>query len=207
MRLSASRYPAIIISASGMATGGRVLHHLKAAAPDERNAVVFAGLPGRRQPRRAPGGRRTRGQDPWRDGAGARRGAAPAGLLGPRRPRRTAGLAAPPEARRRSQTFVVHGEPDAADTLRVAIQNELGWAVRVPEFGEQCRALTVKPAPALHGTASTTLPTARPCSTSSCACAICASGRRCAIACCSAPCSSRRVRTRTACSRSVSFRL
>jgi metallo-beta-lactamase family protein len=35
------------------------------------------------------------------------------------------------------QTFVVHGEPDAADSLRVAVQNELGWRVRVPEFGEQ----------------------------------------------------------------------
>ena len=44
MRLSASRYPAIIISASGMATGGRVLHHLKVRAPDERNAVVFPGF-------------------------------------------------------------------------------------------------------------------------------------------------------------------
>ena len=31
------------------------------------------------------------------------------------------------------QTYVVHGEPDAADTLRARIQNELGWAVRVPQ--------------------------------------------------------------------------
>ena len=35
--------PAIIVSASGMATGGRVLHHLKAFAPDERNLILFAG--------------------------------------------------------------------------------------------------------------------------------------------------------------------
>ena len=35
--------PAIVISASGMATGGRVLHHLKAALPDARNTVLFAG--------------------------------------------------------------------------------------------------------------------------------------------------------------------
>ena len=34
------------------------------------------------------------------------------------------------------QTWVVHGEPDAADGLRVAVQRELGWAVRVPHFGQ-----------------------------------------------------------------------
>src|SRR5207253_2236862 len=42
--LNQLRYPGIIISASGMATGGRVVHHLKAFAPDARNAVVFAGF-------------------------------------------------------------------------------------------------------------------------------------------------------------------
>ena len=35
--------PAIVISSSGMATGGRVLHHLKAALPDPRNTVLFVG--------------------------------------------------------------------------------------------------------------------------------------------------------------------
>lgn len=42
--LVAQRKPAVIVSASGMATGGRVLHHLKALAPDRRNAIVFAGF-------------------------------------------------------------------------------------------------------------------------------------------------------------------
>ena len=41
--LSARRGPMVIISASGMATGGRVLHHLKALAPDRRNTIIFAG--------------------------------------------------------------------------------------------------------------------------------------------------------------------
>ncbi len=36
--------PAIVISSSGMATGGRVLHHLKAALPDSRNTVLFVGF-------------------------------------------------------------------------------------------------------------------------------------------------------------------
>jgi len=35
-----------------------------------------------------------------------------------------------------SQTFVVHGEPQAADALRSRIQDELGWQVRVPQHGE-----------------------------------------------------------------------
>ena len=42
-QLTQSKMPAIIISSSGMATGGRVLHHLKAALPDSRNAVIFVG--------------------------------------------------------------------------------------------------------------------------------------------------------------------
>jgi metallo-beta-lactamase family protein len=41
--LTASRRPAIVIASSGMATGGRVLHHLKAALPDSRNTVMFVG--------------------------------------------------------------------------------------------------------------------------------------------------------------------
>ena len=42
-QLTASKMPSIVISASGMAEGGRVLHHLKAALPDARNTVLFAG--------------------------------------------------------------------------------------------------------------------------------------------------------------------
>jgi metallo-beta-lactamase family protein len=136
MRLSASRYPAIIISASGMATGGRVLHHLKVRAPDERNAVVFPGFQvgGSRGARLVAGEREVkihgemvpvRAEVRHLQGFSghADRGELLAWLRHLKRP---------PQ-----RTFVVHGEPDAADTLRVAIQNELGWSVRVPEYGEQ----------------------------------------------------------------------
>ena len=51
-RLSGSREPKVIIAASGMATGGRVVHHLAAFLPDERSSVVLVGY-------QAPG---TRGQ-------------------------------------------------------------------------------------------------------------------------------------------------
>ncbi len=42
IKLDAVRYPGIIISASGMASGGRVLHHLKTLLPNHRNSVIFA---------------------------------------------------------------------------------------------------------------------------------------------------------------------
>ena len=65
--LTASKMPAIVISSSGMATGGRVLHHLKAALPDPRNTVLFVGFPGRRHARTPAGRRRAGGQDPRAD--------------------------------------------------------------------------------------------------------------------------------------------
>ena len=43
-RLALSRWPRVVISSSGMATGGRVLHHLKVMAPNPRNHIVFAGF-------------------------------------------------------------------------------------------------------------------------------------------------------------------
>ena len=43
-RWSSAQGPAIVISASGMATGGRVLHHLAKALPDPRNTVLFVGF-------------------------------------------------------------------------------------------------------------------------------------------------------------------
>ena len=133
-RLSRLRYPAVIISASGMATGGRVLHHLKALAPDARNHIVFAGF-------QVAGSR----------GAHLVAGATAVKIHGEYVPVRAAvshmegfsghadsdelmawlrGFRAPPR-----QTFVVHGDPEASDALRVRIQDELGWAVRVPAQG------------------------------------------------------------------------
>jgi metallo-beta-lactamase family protein len=133
-RLSRLRYPAVIISASGMATGGRVLHHLKALAPDARHHIVFAGF-------QVAGSR----------GARLVAGATEVKIHGEYVPVRAAvthlegfsghadrdelmawlrGFRTPPR-----QTFVVHGDPEASDTLRMRIQDELGWAVRVPAHG------------------------------------------------------------------------
>jgi metallo-beta-lactamase family protein len=135
VRLAAARYPAIVISASGMATGGRVLHHLKAMAPDARHALVFAGFQvgGSRGARLVAGEREVKIHgEIWPVRAEVHQLQGYSGhadrneLLGWMRH-----LRRPPQ-----QTFVVHGEPDAADALRSAIQDQLGWRVRVPQHGE-----------------------------------------------------------------------
>lgn len=133
--LSSSQMPMILISASGMATGGRVLHHLKAFAPDYRNTVLFTGY-------QAPGTR----------GASILGGAAAVKIHGEYVPiRAEVGLVESLSAHadyteildwlRRCPkppltTFVTHGEPEAADALRFRIEHELGWSCRVPEYRE-----------------------------------------------------------------------
>ncbi len=128
--------PAILISASGMATGGRVLHHIKAFAPDSRNTILFVGF--------QAGGTR---------GAAMVNGAESVKIHGEYVPVRAEVVllenlsahadyaemmgwlkhfGAPPR-----KTFITHGEPDAADTLRHRIEEQLGWRCRVPEYREQ----------------------------------------------------------------------
>ena len=134
-RLAASRYPSVIISASGMATGGRVLFHLKALAPDERNHIVFAGFQvgGSRGAHLVAGDKTVKIHGeyiPVRAPVSALEGFsghADADEL-------LAWMRQLPSAPQ--QTFVVHGEPDAADTLRLRIKDELGWPARVPQWGE-----------------------------------------------------------------------
>jgi len=131
--LDTDRTPKIIISASGMATGGRVLHHLKFYAPDPRNTILFAGF--------QAGG--TRGQ-------AMTNGAESVKIHGAQVPVRAEVanlhmLSAHADAdeimawlrnfqRAPKQTFITHGEPAAADALRHRIEEELGWACAVPEY-------------------------------------------------------------------------
>jgi metallo-beta-lactamase family protein len=135
MRLAGARYPCVIISASGMATGGRVLHHLKVMAPEPRHTLLFAGFQvgGSRGARLVAGEREVKVHGEWvpvraevQQLEGFSGHADRGELLDWLR-----ALRQPPE-----QTFVVHGEPDAADALRAAIQQQLGWRVRVPGFAE-----------------------------------------------------------------------
>ncbi len=128
--------PAIILSASGMATGGRVLHHLEVFAPDARNTILFTGY--------QAGG--TRGADMV---AGAKQIKMHGGVVPIRAEVLNLGMLSahadadeiiawlrnfktPPKT-----TFVIHGEPTGADGLRRRIERDLGWSVRVPGYRDE----------------------------------------------------------------------
>ena len=134
--LDVNGHPKVIISASGMATGGRILHHLKTYAPDPRSAIVFVGFQ-----------------------AGGTRGAA---LISGARTTKIHGdyfsvraqikhlqmlsahadsdelltwlgqFKAPPK-----RTFITHGELSASDALRHRIEEELKWDCIVPEYRDE----------------------------------------------------------------------
>jgi len=126
--------PKVILAASGMATGGRVLHHLAQYLGDHRHMVVLTGYqaPGTRGATLAAGGSHLRlhGQDhPVRAEVVQLQSAsahADAGQL-------VAWLRAMPS--RPEQVFVVHGDPSASDALRLRIDRELRWRATVPEHG------------------------------------------------------------------------
>jgi metallo-beta-lactamase family protein len=128
--------PKVIVSASGMATGGRVLHHLKHYAPDARSTILFAGF--------QAGGTR---------GAAMVAGAEQIKIHGQYVPVRATvknldmlsahgdadeimrwlkGFKATPRT-----TFITHGEPAASDALRHRIEEELGWPCVVAEHGQR----------------------------------------------------------------------
>jgi len=134
--LTASPMPKVIISASGMATGGRVLHHLKQYAPDPRSAILFTGFQ-----------------------AGGTRGAA---MVAGVESVKVHGAYVPVRAEvknldmlsayadsdelirwlrgfksRPRRTFVTHGEPGASDAFRHRIEEELGCDCTVPEHGQR----------------------------------------------------------------------
>jgi metallo-beta-lactamase family protein len=132
-RLNTRSGPMIILAASGMATGGRVVHHLKAFAPDARNSILFAGF-------QAAGTR----------GAAIVNGATSVKIHGDYVPVRaevqvlsnlsahadyaetlrwSEGFEAAPK-----QTFITHGEPVAADALRHRIEEAKHWQCTVPDY-------------------------------------------------------------------------
>lgn len=131
--LNSLRYPCIIISASGMATGGRVLHHLKYRLPDPRNTVLFVGFQanGTRGQLLKDGAREIKihgEQVPVRAQIRAMesfsRHADSTEIL-----RWLGSLRVPPKL-----TCVVHGEPESSATLAKEIRKKLRWKVRVPEY-------------------------------------------------------------------------
>ncbi|MDR3370864.1 MBL fold metallo-hydrolase [Rhodoferax sp.] len=131
----ASRHgPMVILSASGMATGGRVLHHLAHYAGDHRNMIILTGFqaPGTRGASFASGAKivRIHGRDVEVNAEVVQLQSASAHadanqLL--------AWLRTIPQAP--DQVYVVHGEAGPADNLRGRIERELGWRALVPEAG------------------------------------------------------------------------
>lgn len=132
-RLNALRVPAVIVSASGMATGGRVVHHLKAFAPDARNTILLAGYQaaGTRGAALAAGAREIKIHGEY---VPVRAEVATLGALSAHADRDgllqwIARLPQPPRT-----VFLVHGEPVAADSLRLAIEERHpGWGCQVAE--------------------------------------------------------------------------
>jgi len=127
------QWPAVIIAGSGMAAGGRVLHHLECFGPDPRSTILFTGF--------QAGGTR---------GAAMAAGAREVKIHGAYVPVRAEvrmldslsahadrdeliawlrGFEQPP-----GRIFLTHGEPEAADALRVRIAERLGWNAQVPEY-------------------------------------------------------------------------
>jgi metallo-beta-lactamase family protein len=134
--LSHSSMPKVIISASGMATGGRVLHHIKAYASDRRNSILFSGFQaaGTRGRDMVQGAREVKIHGQWIP-IHAEVGDLPmlsahadAGEI----VRWLGGVAQPPK-----RTFIVHGEPTASEALRVRIKRDLGWECTVPLQGQR----------------------------------------------------------------------
>ena len=132
--LAARHGPMVILSASGMATGGRVLHHLAHHAGNHRNMIILTGYqaPGTRGATLASGARSVRihGRDVevnaevvQLQSASAH---ADAGQL-------LQWLRTMPQSP--DQVYVVHGNPEASDALRGRIKRELGWRAMVPEHG------------------------------------------------------------------------
>jgi metallo-beta-lactamase family protein len=134
--IQASTAPAIVISSSGMATGGRVLWHLKAALPDPRNTVLFVGYQaeGTRGRRLLEGAKEIKlhGQFVPVNARVAAIDSMSAHADASEILRWLHGFTAPP-----TMTYIVHGEPDAQAALKARIDKELAWPVHVPEYKEE----------------------------------------------------------------------
>jgi len=135
-KINAAVMPSVIISSSGMVTGGRILHHLAQRLPDPKNLVLFIGF-------QAPGTR----------GFLIKNNAPEIKIFGDIVPVRAqvAALeqfsdhADPPELlqwlhtfrNQPAMTYLVHGEPDAAGQLRDLMKKKLGWTVEVAQYLEK----------------------------------------------------------------------
>lgn len=134
--LTANPLPKVILAGSGMATSGRVLHHLKSFGPDRRNTILLSGFQaaGTRGRSLAEGAKELKIHGQWvtiaaevssLDMLSAH---ADAGEI----LRWLSGFQRPP-----GKVFIVHGEPHAADALRMRITDRFGWPCVIPQMLER----------------------------------------------------------------------
>ena len=127
--------PMIIISASGMLTGGRILHHVETYGPDRRNAIILSGYQagGTRGASLAAGEKHLRiyGRDIKIEAEVIQLDELSAHADSNELIQWMKSAPAAP-----AMTYVTHGEPGASDALRARIKHELGWRARVPEHLE-----------------------------------------------------------------------
>jgi metallo-beta-lactamase family protein len=135
-RINDSKYPCMIVSSSGMVTGGRILHHLAQRLPEPRNTVIFIGF-------QAQGTR----------GFTIKSGAPEVKIFGEIVPihaqvaafEQFSDHADTPEllqwlhtfANKPGATYLVHGDPAASSQLRDTMTKELGWKVQVAQWMEK----------------------------------------------------------------------
>ena len=139
-QLNLSHGPMILLAASGMATGGRVVHHLKAFAPDPRNTILFTGF----QAGGTRGARLMQGAESIKIHGEYVPVRAEVKMLGNLSAHADAGeimawlrgFSQPPR-----RTFITHGEPEAADALRHRIEEELHWSCSIPDYLERAALL------------------------------------------------------------------
>ena len=134
-KLNDLRGPAIIISASGMATGGRILHHLKLRLPHARNTVIFVGYQavGTKGRRLVEGEPEVKIHGEW--------------IPVKAHVSQISGLSAHADAgeltvwlsRRESEpeaVYLIHGEYEAQQALAARLNKEFGWEPEIPELGD-----------------------------------------------------------------------
>src|ERR1700686_699807 len=132
-QINSVKTPCIIVSASGMVTGGRVMHHLAQRLPDPRNAVILAGFQAQGTRGRAlqEGAKTLRlyGQEVAVNAEIVELGQFSAHAGKSELLRWLRGFPTPPK-----QTYLVHGEPAAAQSLQGSIQQQLKWNASVARY-------------------------------------------------------------------------
>ncbi len=128
--------PGIIISASGMATGGRILHHLKLRLPDARNTVIFVGYQaqGTKGRRLIEGEEEVKIHGQW---IPVKAHISSLGTFSAHADAQELLVWLGKRERDPEQVNLIHGEYGAQQAFAETIKEELGWDAHIPEIGDE----------------------------------------------------------------------